>query len=133
MSKPDEKPDEDEESLRLGKIRSEIVRLAQIKRSRERDYPNKWHPNSVLSPLGLPFTQASAWEFVADSFEEFEFSESLQDDPPGAIAYQMVVCLEDEQEIFIKVRLGKAGNKILGRSFHYSEGLKYQDKNESID
>jgi hypothetical protein len=74
----------------------------------------------VLNPSGgQPFTDAGAWEFIAQLLlQGHPLEESPQEQPPGVTAYVMQISLP-EGTVYIKVRLG--AGFILGRSFHYSE------------
>ena len=104
----------------LASIRHQLALLAQRKRARKLDWPRDWRPHEVLNPLdGQPFTDAGAWEYIAELLEQGqELEESLQDQPAGVTAYVMQVALPD-RTLYIKVRLG--AGFILGRSFHYSD------------
>lgn len=120
-----------EAATRLAKAREAIIRRAPQKRLRVRDNPNRWHPTEVRCPppdIGIGhFTEARAWEFVAESLETGaaqNFEEKEQDNPHGVLAYQWTVDLKLDPPVpplFIKVRLGHNGT-IIGRSFHYSRG-----------
>ena len=67
------------------------------------------------------FTDASAWEFIASQLEaDCEVETIILEKPLGAKGYVMKIELaSDETPIYIRVQL--RGNKIIGRSFHYSE------------
>ena len=67
------------------------------------------------------FTDASAWEFIASQLEaDCEVEPITLEKPLGAKGYVMKIELaSDETPIYIRVQL--RGNKIIGRSFHYSE------------
>lgn len=82
-----------------------------------------WRPTEVIDPnTGVPFTDASAWEFIADQL----IAESAQHDvntvelskPAGKAGYTMSIPTNWEM-IYFKVRMGIG--KIIGRSFHYSK------------
>lgn len=83
------------------------------------DAPSVWTPTQVLNPeSGLPFTDISAWHFIAVQIEcgcpirlvDLRF-------PPGATGYEMVLDgAVGQPGIYVKVALH--GNKIKGRSFH---------------
>jgi hypothetical protein len=116
---------EPEQEKHLDQVRRELVQRARRPRSRVRDNPNKWHPTEVTNPAfgDVPFTEAGAWEFLADQLEQgLEFWEVEQDDPPGVKAYEMTIDLgnrPEEPSLYVKLRLGH-GNRVMGRSFHYS-------------
>ncbi|HYT89811.1 MAG TPA: hypothetical protein VEL76_13970 [Gemmataceae bacterium] len=84
------------------------------------DKPSKWRPHEVICPAtGEPFTEAGAWEYIADLLDGgHPLEEVPQEQPPGKMAYVMQVLISTET-LYIKVRLG--AGCILGRSFHYSE------------
>jgi hypothetical protein len=105
--------------------RRELIRRARQRRSRVKDFPNKWHPTEVLNPAfgDVVFTDVAAWEFIADRLERgVPFHEVPQEQPPGVKAFEMVIDLglgPSVRALYVKVRLGHGG-QIMGRSFHYS-------------
>jgi hypothetical protein len=104
----------------LPSIRHQLAVLARRKRARVIDRPNRWRPHEVICPeTGEPYTDAGAWEFIADLLEQgHELEESPQEQPAGVTAYVMHVSIAAET-LYIKVRLGTGC--ILGRSFHRSD------------
>jgi len=88
---------------------------------RNRLRPCKWSPTSVLDPsIQQMFTEAGAWELVADKLEAGEELTCITlKKPPGRKAYVTKFRLEtDQPEVYVKVELGSG--TIFGRSFHYS-------------
>ena len=107
-------------------LRQEVARRARDKRRRQSLFtatePCDWRPRQVLHPAaGVPFTDAGAWNFIADLLESGqEVKTKRLDRPAGQIGYVMVVKGHREcPEIYIKVTLSR--NMINGRSFHDSE------------
>ena len=87
--------------------------------------PNDWRPRSVRNPRGnfdTHFSDASAWELIASELEAGREVETIRlNKPPGAEGYVMLIELEpDASPLYVKVQLSKS-QKIIGRSFHYSE------------
>jgi len=68
----------------------------------------------------MPFTEAGAWEFVAEAIEAGHAMEELTlDKPPGATAYVLIIAQpSDVPPIYVKLQLGSGC--VIGRSFHYS-------------
>ncbi len=104
----------------LESIRHQLAVLARRKKARVIDKPNKWRPHEVICPAtGEPFTEAGAWEYIADLLDqEHPLEEAAQEQAPDVMAYVMQVSVLTET-LYIKVRLG--AGFILGRSFHYSD------------
>lgn len=108
----------------LEKIRHEIILLARQKRSRTSAFtssaPTEWQPYAVLDENGEPFTDAGAWDLVADLLERGHPIKSVVlRHPPGKRAYEMIVSLRPGSlEIYIKLQMGSG--RVIGRSFHYS-------------
>jgi hypothetical protein len=107
-------------------VRAELARRARDKRRRQSVFtsqaPCKWHPYQVSMPeSGLPFDDASAWNFIADLLDAgHDVAEIVMDKPQGQIGYVLLVdghpgC----PEIYIKLTL--SSNMVNGRSFHDSE------------
>ena len=67
------------------------------------------------------FTEAAAWELIADMLERGHNVEEIKlRQPPHAKGYVMKVELApDLPTLYVKLQLW--GGKIVGRSFHYSE------------
>jgi hypothetical protein len=107
----------------LEKIRHQLVVLCQRKKARTSEWsvncPTEWQPTTVIDPQSsLPFTDAGAWEFVADQLENGAEIESLQlEKPPGSTGYVLKIPLGNKQ-LYVKLQLG--AGKVIGRSFHYS-------------
>jgi hypothetical protein len=80
--------------------------------------PCDWAPTQVETKLGLFFSDAGAWEFIAELLESgHPFKEVTLRVPRGDLAYETTVRLRvDLPVIYIKVQF-KAG-RIWGRSFH---------------
>jgi hypothetical protein len=104
---------------------AEIARLGRFARTRVNDFqprsPSRWDPTTVLNPeTGLPFCDASAWQFICDLIESDpdEFAELILDKPPGQIAYWRTVTLSNGLCVYIKVQF--VGGIARGRSFHIS-------------
>jgi len=75
----------------------------------------------VLNPeTGLPFTDAGAWNFIADLLDAgHPIVEVRLRRPPGETAFEMVVDMgKNASQIYIKVQIMKG--LICGRSFHHS-------------
>lgn len=100
--------------------------ILSCRRSKQRfiKVPCDWNPTRVKHPenTGFCFTDASAWEFIADRLEaQHPYTEILLDNPPGALAVVMKIQLmSGDPLLYVKIQLG-AGNKAIGRSFHYSD------------
>jgi hypothetical protein len=86
-----------------------------------RDCPSEWRPRSVVNPnTGEPFTDDSAWNFLADLLDTgAELSPVTLARPYGNNdrGYVVMTAL-DIKELYIKFQLGSCD--IIGRSFHYS-------------
>jgi len=81
--------------------------------------PCDWAPHQVLNPAtDMPFSDAGAWEFIADLLEgNHPFSSVILRTPPGDIGYETKVILRAElPPLYIKIQF-KVG-RIWGRSFH---------------
>lgn len=72
--------------------------------------------------IGFYFTEAGAWEFIADKLDAGHAYEEIQlEVPKGALAIVMKIAItSDVPPLYVKIQLG-VGNKAIGRSFHYSE------------
>ena len=108
--------------------RRQLALLARSGRSRRTEFsseaPTDWRPQTVRRPEGgfSPFfTDAAAWELIADKLEaghEVEVVELRK--PPGAKGYVMKIRLAStELPLYVKLQLGSG--KVIGRSFHYSD------------
>lgn len=106
-------------------IRIELVRRARNRQLRSFDFtpkePAVWRPTQVINPeCGIPFSDTSAWHFIADQVEAgCHIQQVTLRKPPGVIAYEIFLPgAESQPAIYVKVCL--RGNRILGRSFHNS-------------
>jgi hypothetical protein len=106
-------------------IRLELIRRARDKKRRSFEFcaeePVVWKPTEVLNPeCNIPFTDISAWHFVADRLEEgCAVAIVILRKPPDKIGYEMRLPGSlGQPQIYVKVRLH--GNRIIGRSFHNS-------------
>ncbi len=83
--------------------------------------PVVWKPTEVLNPTcNLPFTDISAWHFIADQLEAgCAVHVVILRKPPNELGYEMRFPGATRQpQIYVKVRLH--GHRIIGRSFHNS-------------
>lgn len=106
-------------------IRRAIVLLAPRKDARivpmSAEMPCRWFPTEVENPNtpGYPFSEPGAWRFIAELANTMHpIEEILLKKPPNTKAYVMIYTVSNSDSIYIKVQL--RGNKIYGRSFHYS-------------
>ena len=104
--------------------RHQLVVLARRKSARVLGWPHRWQPGQVQRPKDSffdYFTDASAWEYIADQLEDGHPVDTIaMDMPEGTTGYVMEIPQEgDTPDIYVKFQLGNG--KILGRSFHYSE------------
>jgi hypothetical protein len=122
---------ENPEADRLASIRREIAHLARQRGCRSskwtREIPTEWRPHTVRDAEGEYFTDAGAWDFVANLVESgCRMREVVLRNPTGKVAFAMTVRLQPEaREIYIKVRLGSVQpgsgkTMVIGYSFHYS-------------
>ena len=109
----------------LSEVRREIARLAYRKElrivPRSPNMPCDWNPTTVINPdVGIPFSDISAWRYIAHLAESgHPIEKKVLDQPPGDIGYIMIVELaENPSPLYIKVQL--KGGRIYGRSFHCS-------------
>lgn len=83
--------------------------------------PCDWRPTTVTNPaVGIPFTDISAWHYVAELAESGHKIETITlEQPKDETAYVLAVQLEaNAPELYIKIQLKRS--RIWGRSFHYS-------------
>ncbi len=86
--------------------------------------PTDWRPQQVRNLEGVLdayFTDAAAWELIADRLEAGHPVETVTlSKPRGKTGYVMKIALEgDDRPVYVKLQLGSG--KVIGRSFHYSE------------
>lgn len=111
-------------------IRAELIRCCRRPGSRTYEWtstrPTVWQPTTVTdprSPIGLCFSDLSAWSYIADLLDEgTPVRQKVMEKPLGAIGYEMEVHIEGRSSIYIKVEL--SGGRVIGRSFHNSAPLK---------
>lgn len=103
-----------------------MIRRARDKRLRQSVWkstePCCWHPYRVLHPvIGIPFTELSAWNFIADLLSAgHDVTTIALEKPPGQIGYVLKTAgYAGCPEIYIKLTL--SSRYINGRSFHDSE------------
>jgi hypothetical protein len=106
-------------------LRAEMVRRARDKRFRFVEFddlePCVWNPTQVLNPTsGIPFTDITAWHFIADQLEAGCMVSTVRlRVPPGDTGYEFYFQgAAGQPDIYVKVRLHR--DKIKGRSFHNS-------------
>lgn len=108
--------------------RRQLARLARSARTRTSAFsphePTDWRPEQVEGPEGgfSPyFTDAGAWELIADKLDEGHAVEVIElHKPPGAKGYVMKIDLKpDAPTLYVKLQLRRG--QVVGRSFHYSE------------
>ena len=100
--------------------RHELTVLSRRKSARVLGWPRDWRPYEIADPkTGEPFTDSSAWEFVARLLEDSNVTveEVVLDSPPGKTAYVLHTEL-NARRVYIKLQLGSG--TVIGRSFHYS-------------
>lgn len=107
-------------------IRTKICELCRDPSKRfigrpEDGHPNRWYPNQVVDcETGQPFTEDSAWNFVADCIDDHHALEIVKlIKPPGSMAYELKVQMKDGNDLYIKIYLAR--KTVIGRSFHYSD------------
>jgi hypothetical protein len=96
--------------------------------------PCDWAPTQVETRLGLFFTDAGAWELIAELLDgDHKFERVVLRTPQGEVAYETTVKLRlDLPTIYIKVQL-KAG-RIWGRSFHHElRAAREREKHERTE
>lgn len=104
----------------------QFIASCQSGKSRIVGRPCVWTPQTVRNPENLEwyFTEAGAWNFIADKLEAgHEYYEMTLDNPQGAPAIYFTVDLPaPHAAIYVKVQIG-IGNKAIGRSFHPSSPM----------
>lgn len=103
-----------------------MAKKARFKDSRINEFslelPCDWGPHKIINPkTGFPFSDATAWELIADLLENgHEASVVDLDKPPGMQALEILYDLDPNQPyLYLKVHMGKSG-VVIGRSFHLS-------------
>lgn len=87
------------------------------------DAPNRWRPYSVRHPeTGLFFTDAGAWDFIADALQARAAVTCL---PPTAAmpdhAYYLIEGNAFDRRIYMKIAIRPPLRKVIGLSFHYED------------
>ena len=114
--------------------RRQLALLARRRRARTSAFdpsaPTDWRPTEVRDPevrdpdggFSPYFTDAAAWELIADKLEEGHEVEVVKlRKPRGARGYVMKIDLgQDVPTLYVKLQLLR-GRQVVGRSFHYSE------------
>jgi hypothetical protein len=102
-----------------------MIRRARDKRLRKFAFtegqPVVWNPTQVINPeCGIPFTDITAWHFIADQLESgCKVKTIVLENPPGAAAHEVILPgATGHGRIYIKLQLHH--RFILGRSFHIS-------------
>lgn len=116
----------DSAERRFNEIKQQLAILCRRSRSRivprSHERPCRWYPTEVRRPDSeYYFTDAGAWEFIADRIEAGDpVEEIVLDHPPGKSGFVMKIPGVDANlVIYVKLELG--GGIVFGRSFHYSE------------
>ncbi len=102
--------------------RRQIIASCRSGRSRTVGRPHVWLPRTVENPAlpGFVFTDAGAWEFIAEYLERGnEVYDMRLDNPVGAPAFTFTVSIGPQGDLYVKVQIGPRNNAI-GRSFHIS-------------
>lgn len=105
----------------MHEFRHQLITLCRRTRARQLGWPRDWRPNQVVDPrTGSPFTEAGAWEYVAELLEnEHALEEMTLDQPRGARAVVLLVQQPPGfPPLYVKLQLG--AGIVIGRSFHYS-------------
>ncbi len=110
-------------------IRKQLAKLCRSTRTRTetwtRKRPNRWSPETICAPGTIDaFTNAGAWEFIAQCLDDgVDIEVMTLDKPPGKTGYVMLVPGNHNESIYIKLEI--AESKVIGRSFHVSEKRNY--------
>src|SRR5437867_572644 len=106
----------------LKDVRRQLAALARRPKCRTSAFtperPTEWRPWEVKNPeSGMVFTEAGAWEFIADCLESnHPIEQIVLEKPHGKAGYVMIVRSEAGRcPIYIKLELGSG--KVIGRSF----------------
>jgi hypothetical protein len=101
----------------------QLINNCRNKKERILGFPRDWVPHKIRNPeaCGDYFTDAGAWEFIADKLEAKHPYEKISlNSPPGALAIVMKIQLTTvDPLLYVKIQVGMR-NKPIGRSFHYS-------------
>ena len=111
----------------LTEVRRRLAMFASRKEARfnefARERPIEWRPSSIMNPrTGFYVSPLEAWALIVDeltagcALEEIELQQ-----PPGRKAYAFLIELEPNSSrppIYVKLEL--LGDRVIGRSFHYS-------------
>jgi len=84
--------------------------------------PTRWQTLQVTNPeTGFPFSDAGAWELIADQIDSgVEIKYVKLDKPSGAIGYAFLMKIDPKRlPIYVKLQLG--AGVVIGRSFHYDD------------
>lgn len=102
--------------------RAQLAANARRKDCRTLGFPRRWNPGSVINPVSeMPYTDAGAWELIADLLEAGHPIETMtMDDPKGKTGFVMHYELTPGTvPLYIKLHFGAKG--VIGRSFHISD------------
>ena len=105
----------------MDEIRRQLVTLCRRARARQLGWPRDWRVHQVMNPrTGVPFTEASAWEYIAEVLESgHAYQVLILERPAGAKAFVLLIAQgPGVPEIYVKLQLG--AGIVIGRSFHYS-------------
>ena len=108
-------------SPEVEQVRHHLAVLARQRRTRVLGWPREWRPTEVVNPAtGEPFTEAGAWEHIADLLDGgHPLEEVTLVHPPGKRAYVMLEDLRPgSPRLYVKIQLGSG--VVIGRSFHLS-------------
>lgn len=110
----------------ISRIRQELIRLCGSRRTRRvprsKEIPCRWFPYQTVDPnTGRPFTEAGAWEYVAQNLGAgCEITLVTLRKPKDKKGYVMKLPgAKDRALIYVKLQIGSG--VVYGRSFHDSE------------
>lgn len=102
----------------------QLIASCRRKDMRSLGFPRDWAPSRIKNPNmdGYFFTEAGAWELIAEKLETGHvFEEIPLDNPKGASAIVMKIQLATSAPLlYVKIQVG-VRNMAIGRSFHYSD------------
>lgn len=84
---------------------------------------HRWQPSTVRHPeLHGYFTDAGAWDFIADCLEAGEALQHLPptSDFPDYAVYMVHLPIHGERRIYMKLATRRDLDMVIGVSFHYS-------------